>query len=69
MKRWLAGTLIGVAVAAVVVGLPQLWFLMNYRHRAWDAATWFLILAPNVVLFLLVGVAAAGLYFLATRRR
>jgi hypothetical protein len=69
VSRRLTAALIGIGVALLFPGLPILAFFASYRHPDWGVGTWVQVLLPNVLLLLLIGALAGGLYLFATRPR
>jgi len=65
--RRLTAALIGIGVALFFPGLPILAFTLSYRHPTWGFSTWVQVAIPNVLLLVLVGGFAGGIYLLATR--
>lgn len=65
--RRLTSALIGIGVPLLFPGIPILAFTLSYRHPAWGLGTWVQVAIPNVVLLVLVGGFAGGIYLLATR--
>ncbi len=69
VRRRATAALIGIGVALFFPGLPILAFTLSYRHPAWDLGTWVEVAIPNVLLLVLVGGFAGGIYLLATRAK
>jgi len=59
--------LIGIGVPLLFPGIPMLAFTLRYRHPAWGLGTWVEVAIPNVLMLVLVGGFAGGIYLLATR--
>jgi hypothetical protein len=69
LSRRVGAAVVGIAVPLVWPGLSILAFFM-FRITPGDGGRyWLSILLPNVVLLLLVGGLALGIYLLATRRK
>jgi hypothetical protein len=69
LSRRIGAAVVGIAVPLVWPGLSILAFFMLRITPGDGGRYWISILIPNVVLLLLVGGIALGIYLLATRRK
>jgi hypothetical protein len=70
MNRRFATLLVAIAVPLLLPGIPIFVFLVAHLRSGWGFSTWVAVLVPNLVLLVLVGGLAGGIYFfLASRPR
>jgi hypothetical protein len=67
MSRRSKAALVAISAALLFSGLPIFGFFVTAHVERWGFSTWVQVLIPNLMLVVIVGGFAGGVYLLATR--